>query len=468
MPGSRNHCRAFHAPADKFERATEYRLHRRPGPAYRCRMSSSPHVSAARSVAFDLLRSVLARRKSFDDAMAIHDGFRRLPTRDRGFARLIAATTLRRLGQVDALIDNCLEKPLPKAGEAVRDIIRMATTEMLFLGVAPHASVDSAVTLVETRKLTKFKGLTNAVLRRLSREGKTMLAEVSETRNIPDWMLAAWTEGFGADIAERIAGASLREPSLDISVKSDPEAWAKKLSATVLPTGSLRRGFDGPVDAMPGFAEGAWWVQDAAAALPVRLLGDIKGKRVLELCAAPGGKTAQLAAAGARVTAVDRSEPRLGRLRRNLARLNLEAETLVADAATWRPDTPFDAVLLDPPCTSTGTIRRHPDILHSKSPEDLPKLTALQDRLLANAVEMVKPGGVLVFCTCSLQAEEGEARIEAFLAANQTVERAALGPKDLPGLESCVNEAGDFRSFPFHLAERGGLDGFFAARLIRT
>lgn len=446
---------------------SDYPLRRRPRRAYPCAMSSSTDVSAARSVAFDLLRSVLARRKSFDDAMSIHDGFRRLPTRDRGFARLIAATTLRRLGQIDALIDICLEKPLPKAGEAVRDVIRMATAEMLFLGVAPHASVDSAVTIVETRKLAKFKGLTNAVLRRLSRDGKTMLAEIPETRNVPDWMLAAWTEGFGHDVAERIAAASLREPSLDISVKSDPDDWAGKLGATVLPTGSLRRGFDGPVDAMPGFSEGAWWVQDAAAAVPARLLGDIKGKRVIELCAAPGGKTAQLVAAGARVTAVDRSEPRLRRLQRNLARLELDAETLVADAATWRPDTLFDAVLLDPPCTSTGTIRRHPDILHSKGPGDLPKLAALQDRLLTNAVEMLKPGGVLVFCTCSLQPEEGERRIEAFLASNSSVARSPIDPKELPGLETCVDEVGDFRSFPFHLAERGGLDGFFAARLIR-
>ena len=430
-------------------------------------MSNTSDVSAARSVAFDLLRSVLTRRKSFDDAMAIHDGFRRLPTRDKGFARLISATTLRRLGQIDAVIDICIEKPLPKAGETVRDILRLATAEMLFLGVAPHASVDSAVTLVETRKLTKFKGLTNAVLRRLSREGKTMLAEIPEARNIPDWMLAGWSDGFGADIAERIASASLREPNLDISVKSDPESWAKKLSATVLSTGSLRRGFDGPIDAMPGFTEGAWWVQDAAAALPARLLGDIRGKRVLELCAAPGGKTAQLVSAGAEVTAIDRSEPRLGRLRRNLARLGLTAETLVEDATTWHPAGLFDAVLLDPPCTSTGTIRRHPDILHSKAPEDLPKLAALQDRLLASAIEMVKPGGTLIFCTCSLQPQEGEQRIEAFLASNSLAERSPIRAEELPGLDGSITEVGDLRTFPFHLAERGGLDGFFAARLIR-
>ena len=430
-------------------------------------MSSASDVSAARSVAFDLLRSVLARRKSFDDAMAIHDGFRRLPARDKGFARLISATTLRRLGQIDALIDICIEKPLPKAGETVRDILRLATAEMLFLGVAPHASVDSAVTLVETRKLAKFKGLTNAVLRRLSRDGKTMLAAIPESKNIPDWMLAGWSEGFGAEVAERIVSASLREPTLDISVKSDPEGWAKKLGATVLPTGSLRRGFDGPIDAMPGFADGAWWVQDAAAALPARLLGAIKGNRVLELCAAPGGKTAQLASAGAKVTAIDRSEPRLGRLRRNLARLGLAAETLVEDATTWRPAALFDAVLLDPPCTSTGTIRRHPDILHSKGPEDIPKLAALQDKLLASAMEMVKPGGSLVFCTCSLQPEEGEDRIDALLASNPSAERSPIRAEELPGLADAITQAGDLRSFPFHLSERGGLDGFFAARLIR-
>jgi 16S rRNA (cytosine967-C5)-methyltransferase len=431
-------------------------------------MSSSYNVSAARSVAFDLLRAVLAKRKSFDDAMAVHDGFRRLPTRDKGFARLISATTLRRLGQIDALLDICIEKPLPKAGDAVRDILRMAATEMLFLGVAPHASVDSAVTLVETRKLTKFKGLTNAVLRRLSREGKTMLESVPEPKNIPEWMMAGWTEGYGADVAERIASASLREPTLDISVKSDPEGWAQKLGATALPTGSLRRGFDGPIEAMPGFADGAWWVQDAAAALPARLLGDIKGKRVLELCAAPGGKTAQLIAAGADVTAIDRSEPRLGRLRRNLARLKLTAETLVEDAITWRPDVLFDAVLLDPPCTSTGTIRRHPDILHSKGPRDIPKLAALQDKLLESAMEMVKPGGTLVFCTCSLQPEEGERRIEAFLASNPTAKRSPIRVEELPGLADAITETGDLRSLPFHLAEQGGLDGFFAARLIRS
>jgi 16S rRNA (cytosine967-C5)-methyltransferase len=295
-----------------------------------------------------------------------------------------------------------------------------------------------------------------------------MLESIPETKNIPEWMMASWTEGYGADIAEKIASASLREPTLDISVKSDPEGWTQKLGATALPTGSLRRGFDGPIEAMPGFVEGAWWVQDAAAALPARLLGDINGKRVLELCAAPGGKTAQLLAAGAEVTAIDRSEPRLGRLRHNLARLNLTAKTLVKDATTWRPDVLFDAVLLDPPCTSTGTIRRHPDILHSKVPQDIPKLAALQDKLLESAMQMVKPGGTLVFCTCSLQPEEGERRIEAFLASNPTAKRSSIRAEELPGLTDAITETGDLRSLPFHLAERGGLDGFFAARVIRS
>ena len=430
-------------------------------------MTGTREVSAARSVAFDLLRSVLARRKTFDAAMAIHDGFRRLPARDRGFARAIAATALRRLGQIDAAIDECLERPLPRAGESARDIVRLATAEMLFLGVAPHASVDSAVALAESRRLGKFKGLVNAVLRRLSREGADMLAAVPETRNVPDWMFAGWVEAFGAETAARIASASLLEPPLDIVAKADTGEWARRLGAVVLPTGTLRRRFDGPVDALPGFAEGAWWVQDAAAALPARLLGDVAGKRVLDMCAAPGGKTAQLAAAGARVTALDRSEARLRRLRRNLARLGLRAETAVADATEWRPGRPFDAVLLDPPCLADGTIRRHPDILRAKAPGDLARLAALQDRLLAAAVAAVRPGGRIVYCVCSLQPEEGGRRVEAFPRGGAPARRDPVRAEEIGGLDALIDADGALRTLPVHLAEHGGLDGFYAVRLVR-
>ena len=431
-------------------------------------MTSTLDVSAARSVAFDLLRSVLARHKTFENAMAIHDGFRRLPARDKGFARLIVATTLRRLGQIDGLLDICIEKPLPKAGDAVRDILRLGTAQMLFLGVAPHASVNSAVTLVESRKLTKFKGLTNAVLRRISRDGGEMLAEFPDICNICGWMLAGWIEAFGEQTAARIATASLAEPPLDISVKENPEGWAEKLGARVLPTGTLRRRFEGPLEGMSGFSDGAWWVQDAAAALPAKLLGDVQDRTVVELCAAPGGKTAQLILAKARLTAVDRSETRLGRLKRNLSRLGLSTNLVTADATKWGPPAPVDAVLLDPPCTSTGTIRRHPDILHSKSWAELTKLTALQDRLLAAAVEMLKPGGRLVYCVCSLQPEEGEHRIAKFVESGVPVDLDPIRADEIGGIVDAITTQGELRTLPHHLGDKGGLDGFFAARLIRT
>ena len=430
-------------------------------------MSRHSDISAARSVAFDLLRSVLARRRTLDDALVMHDGYRRLPNRDKGFARLVVATTLRRIGQIDALIDMCLEHPLPRNAAAIRDILRLASAEMLFLGIATYASVDSAVEMVDSRQLAPFKGLTNAVLRRLSREGALMLVGISETRNVPSWMLDGWTETYGGETTGRIVTACLREAALDISVKSDPEVWAGKLDAVLLPTGSLRCRTGGPVPGLPGFEDGAWWVQDAAAALPVRLLGDVRGQRVLDLCAAPGGKTAQLLAAGARVTAVDRSANRIARLRRNLARLGLSAETKVADATEWQPDSRYDAVILDPPCSGTGTLRRHPDILHLKSASDMSRLVHLQDRLLKNTVSMVKPGGRIVFCTCSLQPDEGEQRLAALLAAGAPIRADRVRAAEVGGLTELLTSEGAVRTLPIHLEDLGGLDGFYAVRMIR-
>jgi len=255
-------------------------------------------------------------------------------------------------------------------------------------------------------------------------------------------------------------------------VKADPAVWAERLDATVLLTGTVRRAGSGPITELPGFQDGAWWVQDAAAALPARLFGDLTGRTAYDLCAAPGGKTAQLAAAGARVTALDRSERRLQRLAANLERLNLPVETLVADAATWAPAEPADAVLLDAPCTATGAIRRHPDIQRLKVPEDVTKLASAQRRLLAHAVGLVKPGGTLIYCTCSLQPEEGEQRIDTLLASGAPVERMPITadelghPTDL--LTDMINERGEVRTLPGHLAGQGGIDGFFIARLRRS
>jgi 16S rRNA (cytosine967-C5)-methyltransferase len=430
-------------------------------------MAQKSEISASRSVAFDLLRSVTEKNKSYDEAMVLHDGFRRLPGRDKGFARLVSATALRRLGQIDAVLNHCMKKPLPKSASVVRDILRLASTEILFLKVAPHAAVDSAVTLVESRQFPKFKGLTNAVLRRLVNEGEALLAQFPNYLNIPKWMLEAWQSAYGTVVVDEIVDALLIEPMLDLSVKEDTAIWAERLEAQILSTGSLRRSFDGPINLMPGFDDGAWWVQDAGAAIPARLFGDVSGMRVLDVCAAPGGKTAQLAAAGAKVTALDRSSRRLKRLESNLMRLGLTAELVAADATEWVSDQRFDAVLLDPPCSATGTIRRHPDILYSKTMTDLAKLTILQEKLLIQVSKFVKPGGQLIFCTCSLQAEEGEMQIGKFLKTNTDFQRKLIKDDEVGECDVFINKDGDLRTLPFHLREIGGIDGFFASRLVR-
>lgn len=423
-------------------------------------------VSASRSVAFDLLRSVTAKNKSFDDAMVLHDGFRRLPLRDRAFVRKIVTTALRRLGQIDALISHCLKRDLPTKAIVVHDILRIAVTEIIFLKFPPHAAVDSAVTLVGSRNFPKLMGLTNAILRRLVIEGQELLNRFPEALNIPKWMLESWKRAYGDTDTQEIIVSLLKEPSLDITVKNNKEFWADKLDADVLSLGSLRKRFDGRIEEMPGFAEGEWWVQDAAAAIPVSLLGDVSGMQILDICAAPGGKTAQLAAAGAIVTAIDRSSGRLKRLEKNLIRLGLQANIVTADVTEWVCNKKFDAVLLDPPCSATGTIRRHPDILYSKTTNDLAKLVRLQESLLVRSSQLVKPGGKLIFCTCSLEVEEGESQIERFLSTSNSFKRQTIKDNEVGGHSPFINEQGDLRTLPFYLKEVGGIDGFFASRLI--
>jgi 16S rRNA (cytosine967-C5)-methyltransferase len=287
----------------------------------------------------------------------------------------------------------------------------------------------------------------------------------------PAWLLARWTETYGAETAHAIAAANGREPALDLTVKSDAENWAAKLTGRVLPTGSVRTIAHGAVTALPGFAEGAWWVQDAAAALPAHLFGDIKGRRVADLCAAPGGKTAQLAIAGARVTAVDRAPARLSRLSENLARLSLQADLVCADAAEWTPDEKFDAVLLDAPCSSTGTIRRHPDVAWLKSETDIIKLSGLQRRLIDRASALIKPGGTLVYCTCSLEPEENERIVADLLARDASLQRAPISSAEVFGRGEFINANGDVRTLPCQFEDAdsrfSGLDGFYAVRLTK-
>ncbi len=418
----------------------------------------------ARAIAAELLEAVLGHGRFLDEAIAGHPGMGVLSPRDRAFARLLAATVLRRLGQIDAALGQCLERPLPDRAHRPRALLRLGAAQLLFLGTPAHAAVGEMVALARP----PHDKLVNAVLRRIAREGEAMLAGQDAARlDTPDWLWRSWTEAYGDAACRAIAQAHLGEAPLDITVKSDPDGWARRLDARVLPTGSLRLAAGGAIAALPGYAEGGWWVQDMAAGLPARLLGPLRGKRVIDLCAAPGGKTAQLAAAGARVTAVDRASRRLERLKANLERLGLEADLVTADAATWRPPAPADTVLLDAPCSGTGSIRRHPDIQRLKTFEDVARMAAVQGRLLRAALEMVGPGGLVVYCTCSLETAEGTARIADLLQGGAPARRQPIAPEEVGGLAELIDANGDLRTHPGQLAALGGLDGFHAARLVR-
>ena len=422
-----------------------------------------------RAVALDLLAAVLVDKRLLDEALDATPALSRLEERDRAFVRLLVATVLRRLGQLDDLIGRCLDKGLPNKARRAKDVLRLGAAQLLFLGTPPHAAIATSVDLVKGTPLAGFAGLINAVLRRLDREGRPWVeAQDAGRLNTPDWLWQSWVAAYGEDGTRAIATAHLSEAPVDITVAGDPVDWAERLEAEVLPTGSLRRKAGGDITALPGFAAGNWWVQDMAAALPARLLGDVKGKRVADLCAAPGGKALQLAVAGAQVTAVDRSARRLVRFQQNLERLKLAAEIVEADAAAWQPVEKFDAVLLDAPCTATGTLRRHPDGLRLKGPGDVAALADQQAALLRAALDMLKPGGTLVYCVCSLEPQEGEAQVERLLAADPGLRRAPITPAELGGLAELVTPAGDLRTLPCHLADRGGMDAFFAARLVKA
>ena len=425
-------------------------------------MASNDPSTDARAVALDALTQILRRRAALDDALRL-DGL--AEARDRAFARQMVATTLRRKGQIDDVLKRCLEKLPPPA---IEDLLRLGVAQLLFLDVKPHAVVDNAVELAKSTGFAPLGKLVNAVLRRVSVEGAGWVAgQDAAPLNAPGWLWQAWLDAYGDTVARAIAAAHLTEAPLDLTPAGDADALADKLEASILFTGSLRRAAGGAVSSLPGYEQGGWWVQDAAATLPVKILDPRPGELIADLCAAPGGKTAQLAAAGAVVTALDRSARRLSRLQENLNRLTLSAELVAADASVWQPPQLFDKVLLDAPCSATGTLRRHPDVAWTKQPDDIGKLAAAQDRLLAAASLMVKPGGTLVFCTCSLQPEEGSARIEQFLSSEPRYRRQPIAAAEIGGLGELISADGDMRSLPCHLAEIGGMDGFYAARLVR-
>ncbi|HAQ35405.1 MAG TPA: rRNA methyltransferase [Alphaproteobacteria bacterium] len=425
----------------------------------------------ARRAAMRAVATVMAGKSALDAALSNAPEMRTMEARDRAFARQLAATTLRRAGQTEAMVKRFLNRPLPDNATMGRALLLTGAAQMLWLGTPAHAAVSSSVALAKESPATeRLAGLVNAVLRRVADAGRARAEKVPVTDNLPYWLRESWTRAYGIARTTAIAEAITRDPPLDVTVKNPAEAerWAEALESKVLPGGhSLRKAGIGDITALPGYEEGAWWAQDAGAALPARLLNAKPGERVLDLCAAPGGKTMQLAATGASVTALDASPKRLKRVEDNLARTGLSAELVAADGRSWRTDTPFDAILLDAPCTSTGTLRRRPDAAFLKSQDDVVSLAAIQDDLAKAAFENLKPGGRMVICTCSLQPEEGELWLKRILAAEGGWVRDPVTPEELTGLREARLPDGSVRLSPDMWDNRNGIDGFFIARLIR-
>ncbi|KGF69890.1 MFS transporter [Hoeflea sp. BAL378] len=431
---------------------------------------------AARQAAARLLSAVTESRASLDgllDPAGGNPAFTALGDQDRLLVRAILLSALRHLRVIDATIDSLVETPLPDGARALRQVLRVAAAQILYLDVPDRAAVDLAVSQADSDpRNRRFSGLVNALLRRLAREKDELLPRIAaSTPDFPDWFESRLSTSYAADAAAILKLLS-EPPALDLTVKADPASWAEKLGGVVLPTGSVRIGRpDGPVSGLEGFDDGAWWVQDAAASLPAQLFSRLEGLEIADLCAAPGGKTAQLALAGARVTACDQSANRLERLCGNLERLGLEVETRLTRAQDLVAPDGFDGVLLDAPCSSTGTVRRHPDIPYTKTPEDITRLARVQRDLLDHAAGLVRGGGELVFSNCSLDPEEGEEMVAGFLADHPDWKIRPVDASRWPGLESAITEKGEVRTHPAMLAHEdprlAGLDGFYAVVLTR-
>lgn len=421
----------------------------------------------SRRLAAFAVKEVMENHQPLEQVLAAQPDYRALEGRDRAFVRLIAATTFRRMGQIDAALKPFVRQ---RPTKLVYAALQTAAAQILYLGTPAHAAVGETVAMLKSRGSSKgFANMANAVLRNIVEKGPSLAGAQPPKVNIPGWIRGEWERAYGRQSGRKMSAQLMKDPVLDISVKSEAPAWAAKLGGEVIGELSVRLGKIGDVTSLEGFDAGEWWAQDVAASLPVQILGDVKGLRVLDMCAAPGGKTLQLAAKGAQVTALDKSEGRLERVKENLQRTQLSAEIICADVLEWAPKGDlYDIVLLDAPCSATGTFRRHPDVLYNRSPKDVANLVRLQDKLLAQAAQFVRPGGTLLYCTCSLMPKEGQPRVDMFL---QSVPDFRLIPTlDVPGLalpQDAFSE-GSLRSLPYYLEDKGGMDGFFIARLGRV
>ena len=419
----------------------------------------------ARLIAVDVLKSVFFNKRYLKDSLERSFHIVELNKRDRAFVRNLTTTTLRRLGQIDDLILYCLKKPFQKKNSLKQVLLRIGVCQLLFLNTSDYAAISTTVDLAEKLNCTAYKKFINAILRRLQREGRALLDRQDSVRlNTPDWLWESWVGAYGATRARKIAEANMMEAPLDISYKNENSDQLKIMDSIQMPGGAYRLVHSGDVRTLFGFEQGFWWVQDAASRLAITLSGNVFGKDVIDLCAAPGGKTFYLVCNGANVTAVDRSEKRIKRLDENLKRLGMKADTVCADSLTWLPKKRADLVLLDAPCSGTGTLRRNPDIAYLKSPQDLKRLVTLQTKLFDAAAKMIKPEGRILFCTCSLQPEEGPEQVRMFLERHPEFKLDRVSANEV---FVNTNPSGIFRSFPYDLPEHGGRDGFFAARLCR-
>jgi 16S rRNA (cytosine967-C5)-methyltransferase len=421
-----------------------------------------PRRAAARA-----FTKVLTRHWTLEAALESTPGHVGMEPRDRAFARAIAATTLRRAGQTTAVLNEFLSKPLEETSRAAQSLLMTGATQILWMDVPPHAVVSATVELAQERDdARRLKGLINAVLRKIATEGAALARKAPPQTNLPDWLRTSWRKAYGPGRLSQITEALLQAPPLDITVKNpdEREKWAEAIGAKILPNGTLRKAQIGDITALPGFDEGAWWAQDAAAAIPAQLLNAQPGEHVVDLCAAPGGKTMQLCSTGARVTAIDISEKRLERVRQNLKRTGFEPRIVATDARGWTPRKPVDAVLLDAPCSATGTLRRHPEAAWIKQDSDVYKLRDLQRTIIRSAVKMLRPGGRLIVCTCSLQLEEGEQLARETAKTQKSLRVDPILSEELSDLDEAITDDGYLRLTPALWKDRGGMDGFFIAR----
>ena len=404
-----------------------------------------------------VLSRVVDDKRGLDGVLdSVQDRLGDMSAQDRALLRAILTVALRHRGEIEFALAKLLDRPIPKRARHLAHTLHVAAAQILFMDIPDSAAVDLAVTSIkEDERSARFSGLANAVLRGLSRQGEVLFdgkdANARALLNMPQWLGKRVRKAYGKDRLSAIASQHMVEPALDLTVPKDRDLWAERLGGVPVLSETVRLLRPGSLTEFPGYEEGAWWVQDAAATIPVTLLGDVSGQRVADLCAAPGGKTAQLAARGAHVTALEANANRLQRLKVNMQRLGFHVDARQGDLFEFQPDAPFDAILIDAPCSSLGTIRRHPDVQWTKDETIVAELAALQARMVRHAATMLKQGGRLVFANCSLDRAEGEDVAAALNREDNGLTLDPVLPDELPGLPEALTGLGTVRTLPSHL-----------------